>query len=63
MKKSILLALLSAVPFIALAQSPKAAKCEVFRPEVLNKNIIFEHEATKIGPSNRYGQSTRSTEL
>lgn len=63
MKKSIFLALLSAVPFIALAQSPKAAQCEVFRPEVLNKNIIFEHEATKIGPSNRYGQSSRSTGL
>ncbi len=63
MKKTLLLTLFSVVSLVASAQSPKADKCEVFRPEVLGKNIIFEHEANKIGSANRFGQNTKSTNI
>ncbi len=63
MKKTLLLTLFSIVSLVASAQSPKADKCEVFRPEVLGKNIIFEHEANKIGSANRFGQNTKSTNI
>lgn len=63
MRRNFLVSLLSVISFVAFAQSPRVDKCEVFRPEVLGKNIIFEHEATKIGSSNRYGQNVTPTSI
>ena len=57
MKKVVSVLLLLAVSVVCLAQTSLPPKCSVFRPQVLNKNILTDTEAKELLRSANYGQT------
>lgn len=63
MKKLFVVLMCVIAPLFAIAQSPKASKCEVFRPKVLGETVLKETSVNTIGPNNRWGQNTPPASL